>query len=329
MKTTIIKASSKIRLILNWLIVLLTIQEGGFAFAAPSGSPWGDKYFPNVELTTQDGKKVRFYDDLLKNKVFAINFIYTECTDSCPMETAALRKVQKALGDRMGHDVFFYSISIDAKRDKPEKLKEYADRFHVAPGWLFLTGSKDDVALIRQKLGMYREDGKAEKTMSEHNVNILMGNEAAGQWIKRSPFEEPAALVRILTTRMQSGRALRTAQPLSAAVSMEHPGAERVPLDPTLESPGEKLFYSRCANCHSLEAAAADDIGPGLAGITKKRDHKWLKGWIKEPDKMIAKKDPASLALYKQYKGLPMPNMRLSDAEVESIISFMATQKTN
>jgi protein SCO1/2 len=72
-----------------------------------------------VELVNQDGQTVRFYDDLIKDKVFAINFIYTRCTSSCPMETAALRKVAKALGERMRRDIFFYTVSIDGDRDKP------------------------------------------------------------------------------------------------------------------------------------------------------------------------------------------------------------------
>ena len=169
---------------------------------------------------TQDGKKVRFYDDLIKNKVFAINFIYTRCTDSCPLETAALRMVQKSLGDRMGRDVFFYSISIDGDRDNPAALKEYAEKFKVGPGWTFLTGRSEDVTLLRQKMGMYRDDGKAEKALNEHNINILMGNEHAGQWIKRSPFEETQALVRILGTRLQTGH-LATA----SAHAKPRPGA--------------------------------------------------------------------------------------------------------
>jgi hypothetical protein len=67
----------------------------------------GSNRFPNVELVTQDGKKVRFYDDLIKGKVVAIELMYTTCKYNCPLETARLVQVQKLLGDRMGKDVFF------------------------------------------------------------------------------------------------------------------------------------------------------------------------------------------------------------------------------
>src|SRR5262245_27216940 len=79
---------------------------------AVAGGRWGAEYFPNVPLTTQDGKVLRFYDDLLKGKSVVINLIYTRCTASCPLETAKLAQVQRLLGDRVGKDVFFYSISI-------------------------------------------------------------------------------------------------------------------------------------------------------------------------------------------------------------------------
>ena len=129
-------------LVFNLFISIMFGLAGSPAWAAPKGSPWGADYFPNVELTDQDGKTVKFYDDLIKDKVVAINFIYTHCGDTCPAETASLRQVQKLLGDRVGKDIFFYSISIDPDHDTPKVLKEYADKFHAGPGWRFLTGKK-------------------------------------------------------------------------------------------------------------------------------------------------------------------------------------------
>ncbi len=96
-----------------------------------SSQQWGQAYFPNTALVTQDGQPVRFFDDLIKDKVVAINFIFTTCTDSCPLETARLRQVQKLLGDRVGRDVFFYSISIDPETDTPEVLKQSRQKFHT------------------------------------------------------------------------------------------------------------------------------------------------------------------------------------------------------
>src|SRR4029079_6107544 len=114
---------------------------------------WGSNYFPNVTLTTQDGAPVRFYDDLIKGKIVAVNLIYTTCKYACPLETARLSQVARLLGDRMGRDVFFYSITIDPDHDTPQVLKEYAAKYQAGPGWTFLTGKAADIELISKKLG--------------------------------------------------------------------------------------------------------------------------------------------------------------------------------
>src|SRR5215813_2052271 len=126
-------------------------------------NPWGANYFPNVPLLTQDGTTVHFYDDLLKGNAAAITVIYTSCKDECPLETARLVQVQRLLGDRVGKDIFFYSISSDPKRDTPAVLKAYAEKFGVGPGWLFLTGAEADLQLVAKKLGLSRPNDAASR----------------------------------------------------------------------------------------------------------------------------------------------------------------------
>src|SRR5918911_650297 len=159
----------------------LIIAAAGTPAAAQSR--WGATYFPNVTLTTQDGASVRFYDDLIKGKIVAINLIYTSCQYACPLETARLAEVQRVLGDRMGRDVFFYSITIDPEHDTPQVLKEYADKYHVGPGWLFLTGNARDIDLISKKLGLYSGPDRAANP-DGHTPFVLIGNEGTGQWMR-------------------------------------------------------------------------------------------------------------------------------------------------
>ena len=136
-----------------WLFAgLFTCLMSGSRPVLAADQP-GANYFPNIALTTQDGKQVRFYDDLLKGKSVAINLIYTSCTDECPLETARMSEVQRLLGKRMGKDIVFYSISIDPEHDTPKVLKAYAKKFDVGPGWLFLTGKKEDI----KAMSMYNE----------------------------------------------------------------------------------------------------------------------------------------------------------------------------
>jgi protein SCO1 len=109
-------------------LVTALLVSGSAISGALDNSRWGPDYFPNVELTTQDGAKVHFYDDLLKGKMVVIELIYTHCVDACPLETARLAQVQHLLGDQVGKEIFFYSISIDPDRDTPAELKAYALR---------------------------------------------------------------------------------------------------------------------------------------------------------------------------------------------------------
>src|SRR5689334_14554734 len=98
----------------------MTLKQASKPDAPEADSQWGESHFPNVELITQYGKKVRFYDDLIKGKVVAIELIYTTCKYNCPLETARMVQLQKLMGDRMGKDVFFYSITIEPEHDTPE-----------------------------------------------------------------------------------------------------------------------------------------------------------------------------------------------------------------
>lgn len=289
---------------------------GSLVWAAPKGSPWGKEYFPNVELINQDGQKVRFYDDLIKDKVVAINFIYTHCGDTCPAETASLKRVKALLGDRLGKDIFFYSISIDPDHDTPKVLKEYAERFKVGPGWSFLTGRKADTTLLRKKLGLYRED-VAEKNLNEHSVSFIIGNESTGQWMKKTPFDEPKTLARLL------GYTLSTNKSAYKSSSVSYSEAKQLPK----LSKAEDIYRFRCMSCHSL--GAEDGLGPGLQGVTDRRDRKWLARWLKEPDKLLAEKDPIAMDLYNRYNKVLMPNLRLSDSDVEALIEFMEASATD
>src|SRR5215475_5158160 len=86
---------------------------------------WGKDYVPNVPVVAHDGRVLKFYDDLIKDKIVVLSFIYTSCKDICPLATSRLGEAREKLGDRLGRDIFFYSISIDPEHDTPERLKQY------------------------------------------------------------------------------------------------------------------------------------------------------------------------------------------------------------
>ena len=151
-----------------------------------------EKYFSDVELITQDGQKVRFYSDVLKNKVVVINTFFTTCKNICPPMNRNFEKIQEALGDRLGKDVFLVSITVDPETDTPTRLKEYGARFHARPGWLFLTGKKENIDWALYKLGQYVQ------TKDEHNSIFIIGNEPKGLWKKAMGLAKAEELIRIV-----------------------------------------------------------------------------------------------------------------------------------
>ena len=160
--------------------------------AAKSVNSAAEKYFSDVELINQDGQKMRFYSDVLKNKVVVINSFFTTCTSVCPPMNRNFEKVQEALGDRLGKEVFLVSISVDPETDTPPRLKEYSRRFHARDGWIFLTGKKENVEWALYKLGQYAE------AKNDHTTIIIIGNEPKGLWKKAFGLAKPDELVKIV-----------------------------------------------------------------------------------------------------------------------------------
>lgn len=134
-------------------------------------------HFPNVELITQDGKKVHFYDDLVKNRKFVIQFMFTHCKEICPVITDRLVQVQKMLDGRVGRDIFFYSISLTPQSDTPAVLKAYAKAHGTGPGWLFLTGKENDITLLRRSLGYFYNNPREDANLNNHSGMVLIGDE--------------------------------------------------------------------------------------------------------------------------------------------------------
>ena len=137
-----------------------------------------EKYFSNTELVTQDGKRVRFYEDVLKGKVIVINAFFSTCKGVCMPMNRNFKKVADLLGDKVGRDVFLVSITVDPQMDTPAALKEYANSLHAPEGWLFLTGSKTNVDFVLHKLGQYVAD------KNDHTTVMIIGNERTGLWKK-------------------------------------------------------------------------------------------------------------------------------------------------
>jgi protein SCO1 len=296
-----------------------TENHASEAGAAPAARPaaaranrnrWGANYFPNVPLVTQDGTAVQFYDDVLKGKSVAINVIYTECKDECPLEMARMVQLQRILGERMGKDIFFYSISIDPEHDTPEVLKAYMDKYGVGPGWQFLTGKVDDIKAVAKKLGLSRTADLIN--VDGHTASLMVGNEPSGRWMRNSAVDNPPFL------------ALRIGTFLGWRNTAPHRSyAEARPL---VIDKGEYIFQARCASCHTI--GKGESIGPDLQGVTARRERAWLARYIQVPDRVLAARDPIALDLYERYEKTRMPNLGLGATDVTDIISYLESRAT-
>jgi protein SCO1 len=147
-------------------------------------------FFSDRQLVTQHSETVAFYSDVLHDNVVLINFIFTQCADACPTQTARLAKVQSLLADVIGRGVLLVSISVDPQHDTPPVLREYAARFGAGDGWLFLTGAKADVDDVLRRLGQLAPVREAHTTL------FLLGNAKTGHWIKVHPDAAPDVIAR-------------------------------------------------------------------------------------------------------------------------------------
>jgi len=154
------------------------------------------KYFPNFLMRTHEGKEVRFYDDLIHGKHVVINMMYAECQGLCPTMTANLVKVQQLLKDRIGKDIFMYSITLQPEKDTPKALKEYAEMHGVKEGWLYLTGRPADIEALRRKLGFTDPDPERDKDKANHIGLIRIGNEVTDVWIATPGVAKPHNVVK-------------------------------------------------------------------------------------------------------------------------------------
>lgn len=161
---------------------------------------------PDIELLDQNGRKIHFYTDLIKGQTVAINFIFTTCTTICPPLGATFARVQKQLGDKVGRDVRFISISVDPVTDTPERLKAWGAKFHAGDGWTFVTGNKPQVDELLRALGA------ASARREDHSPTILIGNDASGNWTRTYGLAKASQLVQIINDVMTGKTATTTAE---------------------------------------------------------------------------------------------------------------------
>ena len=162
---------------------------------SPSAAPVASRedrarnYFTDTVLYDQDGRAVRFYSDVLQGNVVVVNFIFTRCTDACPLLTRRMNAVRRDLGDRFGREVRFVSISVDPEFDTPGELRRFAQMQEASySGWTWLTGKKEDVDRVLGKLG------EVVASPGDHSTGFLAANVRNGHWTRLRPDASPSVV---------------------------------------------------------------------------------------------------------------------------------------
>lgn len=162
-------------------------QPAGKAEPPPQGQgPDQKRSIPDAEVFNQDGKKIRFYSDLVKDKVVIVSFVFTSCALICPMQGASLSKLQATLGERLGSEVRLISVSLDPEGDTPERLKTWGLKFGARPGWTLVTGKKSEIDKVAVALT------GAPVVKGKHSPAVFIGSDKTGRWIRAYGLAEPA-----------------------------------------------------------------------------------------------------------------------------------------
>ncbi len=143
---------------------------------------------PAVHLVRQDGRAVALPDEMDDGRPVLLNFIFTTCTDVCPLMSSVFEEFERRLGDDAGK-VHLMSISIDPEQDTPARLVEYARRFHAGPEWQHYTGTREASIAAQRAFGVYR-GGKMS-----HGVVTLLRAAPGKPWLRIDGFVTPDELV--------------------------------------------------------------------------------------------------------------------------------------
>ena len=179
------------------LLGLLGMSLAGGAVAAASAAPSvsaklslserarrriQQQHLPNIPLITHEGKRVYFYDDLVKDKIVSLNFFYARCEEICPLVMPNLAKVQRLLGGKVGRDLFMYSFTLKPEEDTVDVLRQRREMYGAKPGWTFLTANPGDMERLRKAIGFTYPEPAIDQDKTQHIGNIRYGNEPLMLW---------------------------------------------------------------------------------------------------------------------------------------------------
>jgi len=158
---------------------------------------------PDFALTRQDGARVALAD--LRGKVVVVTFIYADCADTCPLLTAKLVRIQRQLGTESAR-ARFVAITVDPENDTLEVLRRYAEGHGAeAPGWMFLTGTEEEIGDVARRYGIYLKKKPAGDVDHTFLTSVIDGEGVLRVQYQGVRFD-PGEFLRDLRSLLREGR---------------------------------------------------------------------------------------------------------------------------
>src|SRR5215213_1066495 len=147
---------------------------------------------PDLVLRDHEGRRVRFYSDLIQRKVVVLTFFYTSCVYTCTMQGKIFSELQSLLGERLGKSVFLISVTIDPRKDTPKQLQAQANRYKVHPDCSLVTGEEAEMnELLVRFTGSTSGSGM-------HLPSTFIGNDKGGLWTSAVGFFAADDLLKVV-----------------------------------------------------------------------------------------------------------------------------------
>jgi cytochrome oxidase Cu insertion factor (SCO1/SenC/PrrC family) len=220
------------RLLLISALVLLSVG------AAP---------IPDVSLTDESGRVVRFRSDLAKGRTVAVNFIFTSCTTICSPMGATFAKVETLLGKR---DVRLVSVTLDPETDTPARLAAWKKKFKGRAAWTLLTGEKEDIDNLGKALGVFTPDRVS------HTPMVVVFNDANGRMSRVNGLSNAQAIIDAIDSVAPA------AEDRGRAMYHEGPRADATVGDTMMSVP------MACGGCHGSDGRGRTEGGVTAPEIT-------------------------------------------------------------
>jgi len=173
------------------LAARLAVAQEHHHHTAPPVAAAAESHLADVPVQTHDGRSLRFYSDLVKGRVTAVNFIFTSCTTVCPLMGVRFAQLQPLLPK----EVSLISVSIDPIHDTPERLAAWSRRVGAKPEWTLVTGAKPDIDTLLRSLGTTIADPASHTPL----VLIIDDRGAKPEFRRLDGLTDPKTLARILT----------------------------------------------------------------------------------------------------------------------------------